>query len=524
MKLGYPFYRRWSLKRKLFLAISLLILCSILLVSSLTYNRYAKDIAEQSTTQVQQLIEQLAINTDTYLDELFRLCLSPYYNKDVMDQLQHTPLNKQEQLSKKRIIEDFLREVMTIPREDILRVYILSDDIYYSAKTPHSPVSSDFENESWYQDAVSSNETVFIPVYTEQSGGYTLSIFSVIQQLKSLENTNNVLGVIRVDANYAGIEKVCNKVNIKEHGALFIVDSSNNIIYDHSNLSDEVTKEKIFSIARDNIEIPVSADLNNETYIVNSQSIASVDWTVIAVNSYSDLIKNVVITRNYTLLLAFLCSVAGIAIALIFVRRFLKPLYKTVELMKHVKSGDLTVRADTDCTSEIAYLNKSFNDMLSRIQSMITRDNRLTKQVYEAKYLQKEAQFDALYNQIRPHFLFNTFNTISLLIKCKRDKEAVKCIDELSLMLRGMINTDRNISLASELKIAESYLSLLKRRHDSLSYSIDLDPAHSEYMLPALTIQPIVENAYIHGFDQIHDSASICISTREDNRHLLICN
>jgi len=517
-------HKRWSLKRRLFAAISLLVMCSILLVSSLTYSRYTEDFSEKSSKQLQQLIEQLAINTDTYINELFRLCLSPYYREDVMKQLELKPSNSQEKLEKKRAIEGFLREVMTIPRQDILRVYILTDDIYDSTKTLHSLdfSSNSFKDKPWYDEAVSTNETVFIPVYTEQYGGYDQSIFSVVQKLKSLKDTNRVLGVIRVDANYAGIEDVCDKVSVLDNSALFIVDSSNNVIYKNSNLPTEISAENLFNLAQHMSNTYMTTKLNNKMYIINSQEITSTDWTIIAVNSYDDLTKDIAITRHYTLLLTILCSAVGVTIAVLFVRRFLGPLYKTVDLMRCVQSGDLTVRADTSSADEIAYLNESFNEMLARIQTMIDRDTRLTKQVYEAKYLQKEAQYDALYNQIRPHFLFNTLNTISLLIKCKRDTEAIKSIDELSVMLRGMINTDRDITLAAELKIVESYLSLQKRRRDSLSYSIELDPAHREYTLPALTVQPIVENAYIHGCDPKSDPAGIRISTSSDDEHLYI--
>jgi two-component system sensor histidine kinase YesM len=517
-------HKRWSLKRRLFAAISLLVMCSILLISSLTYSRYTEDFSEKSSKQIQQLIEQLAINTDTYINELFRLCLSPYYREDVMKQLAHTPSNNQEKLEKKRVIEGFLREVMTIPRNDILRVYILTDDIYDSTKTLHSLdfSSSSFKDKPWYEEAVSTNETVFIPVYTEEHGGYNQSIFSVVQNLKSLKDTNRVLGVIRVDANYAGIEDVCDKVSIMENSALFIVDSSNNMIYKNSHLPADVSVERISDLAHSITNTYLTTELNGKTYIINSQKITSTDWTIIAVNSFNDLTKDIAMTRNYTLLLTVLCSAVGAAIAVIFVRRFLGPLYKTVDLMRCVQSGDLSVRADTSSADEIAYLNESFNEMLSRIQTMIERDTRLTKQVYEAKYLQKEAQYDALYNQIRPHFLFNTLNTISLLIKCKRDTEAIKSIEELSVMLRGMINTDKDITLAAEMKIVESYLSLQKRRRDSLSYSIELEPALREYMLPALTVQPIVENAYIHGCDPKGDPAVIRISTFSDDEYLYI--
>ena len=128
--------------------------------------------------------------------------------------------------------------------------------------------------------------------------------------------------------------------------------------------------------------------------------------------------------------------------------------------MNQVQAGNLDVRASTQATDEIAYLNSAFNRMLEQIQDMLLQETRLSKQVYEAKYLQKQAQFDALYHQIQPHFLFNTLNTISLLIKCGRNADAISGIDQLAVLLRGMANANREIDLKSELKITESYLHL----------------------------------------------------------------
>ncbi len=91
MKRIFFLFKHGSLKKNILITVSLLIPGSILLISSLTYSRYTDDILNQSNMQIQQLIEQVAINTDTYIEELFRLCHSPYYNEEVMQQLQYTP-------------------------------------------------------------------------------------------------------------------------------------------------------------------------------------------------------------------------------------------------------------------------------------------------------------------------------------------------------------------------------------------------------------------------------------------------
>jgi len=115
-------YRDWSLKRKLLVIMSMLIIISVTLVSILSYQRYSDYFTEQTKEQTQQIIEQIGINVDTYLDELFRMSLAPYYNNSIMAELETQPKNDLEKLDKQRKIENFLGSVMILPRDDILRV------------------------------------------------------------------------------------------------------------------------------------------------------------------------------------------------------------------------------------------------------------------------------------------------------------------------------------------------------------------------------------------------------------------
>ncbi|MEN6562608.1 MAG: histidine kinase, partial [Christensenella sp.] len=481
--------KRYQLKARLLAVISLLVFSSVVLVSTLGFMRYSEDLLDQTATQTQQLIEQIALNTGNYINELSRLCMSPYYNEQIMRLLATAPESSTEQLEKRRTIENYLSEVMTIPRKDILRVYILADEVYTSTRTSHTlDFSADYKSEGWYQEALGTSKTVFIPARIERDGAYSITIFSMAQRLRSLSNSSETLGVIRADANYSGIKDVLDDVQLLKKSALFIIDSANSIIYQHSGLPSGLSTTDLF-LSIISGSAPARVSLGGEWYIVNTQSVKDTDWTVIAVTAQASLMQNVSSARNFTILLAFFCAGLGLFVSILFVRSFLKPIYETVDVMREAQGGDLSVRARSNRAEEIDYVNRSFNELLCRISEMMEREVQLTKEKYEAEFLQKVAQYDALYNQIRPHFLFNTLSTVSLLIKSKRYPDAVRSIEDLSVLLRGMVNADRDITFSAELKIAECYLSLQEQRHDCLHYRIDLDPRLAECKLPALTIQ-----------------------------------
>ena len=513
-----------SVKQKLFLMISVLILVSVYAATILSDRSYRNDLIAQSTQSTRQLLEQLSINLDTYIDELFRLCLSPYYNKRVMEQLESTPATAAERLNKQRIIEDYLTEVMTLPRSDILRAYIFSNGVYSSSKTRVGSALDGYSKEEWYQQALSSHTAVFLPAHHEGAGRGALEVFSVVQRINSMSNSSNPVGVIRVDANYQGIKAVCDRAGIQVGGALFIWDDAGNQMYSNNQTGQAELAAALNTSHpfESNIE-DFSFRLEGQEYLVHSQRLRTTDWRIIDVHSMHVLTAAAESARNKALAFALLCAVLGVAVSIPLVRVFLRPMFHITQLMHTAQSGDLTVRAVSGGHDEFSYLADSFNNMLAQIQEQTARNDLLTRQIYEARYLEKEAQYTALCNQIQPHFLFNALNTIHLLIKTDQSEEAVQSIAMLATLLRGMVNAGREISLRAEMKLVESYLSLQQKRYRGLQYTLPDVTAWETYLLPALTIQPIVENALVHGCEPKRGGAQITVTLKETADALLLC-
>lgn len=514
---------RGSVKQKLLLMISVLILISVSAATILSDRSYRNDLIAQSTQSTRQLLEQLSINLDTYIDELFRLCLSPYYNKRVMEQLESTPTTAAEKLNKQRIIEDYLAEVMTLPRSDILRASIFSNGVYSSSKTRISAAMDGYSKEAWYQQALSSRTAVFLPAHHEGEGRGSLEVFSVVQRINSMSNSANPVGVIRVDANYQGIKAVCDRAGIQAGGALFIWDDAGNQMYSN-NQTEQAELAAALNAAHpfeSDVEV-FSFRLADKEYLVHSQRLRTTDWRIIDIHSMYVLTAAAESARNKALAFALLCAVLGVAISIPLVKVFLRPMFHITQLMHTAQSGDLTVRAVSGGHDEFSYLADSFNTMLAQIQEQTARNDLLTRQIYEARYLEKEAQYTALCNQIQPHFLFNALNTIHLLIKTDQSEEAVQSIAMLATLLRGMVSAGREISLCAEMKLVESYLSLQQKRYRGLQYALPDVTEWETYLLPALTIQPIVENALVHGCEPKRGGAKIIVTLEETADALLL--
>ncbi|KRE58007.1 cache domain-containing sensor histidine kinase [Paenibacillus sp. Soil750] len=513
--------KQWSIKFKLLIMTGLLILLSVILVSFVSYHQYTKDFENQSTERVQQIIEQASLNIDNYLDDLSRLSVAPYRNSAVMAALETThPDSEIEQLKKTRTIEDFLDEIMIIPRNDILTVFVLTDTAYSSGRVQTNIDSKvDFHNFNWYTEALSTQESIFVPAHMQQIiKNPKNKVFSIVRQLRSTKDTEKIIGIIKVDANYSGIEAIGNKVNMGSKGGLFIVDADQNLIFSNVKGGHELD---LYQTMLKTSHSKTTIRLDNENYLLNATPISRANWTVVAVNSVAELNHNAVKTRNIAFLMAIISSFLAILVYFFFIKRYLNPLLTIVKLMKEIDHGNLSVTFPNNRHDEIGYLGSSFNEMVHRIQEMLEENTKLVREVYEANFLQKEAQIKALFNQIRPHFIFNTLNMISLLMQSGKEEQAVDQINKLSSLLRGMTNWDKEITLGQEISLLEAYLSIQSSRFGGrLEYTITIANSLTSYYIPALLLQPAVENAVIHGCEMKKEKTIIHIYSDEDDTNL----
>lgn len=156
---------------------------------------------------------------------------------------------------------------------------------------------------------------------------------------------------------------------------------------------------------------------------------------------------------------------------------------------------------------EVNHLSSAFTEMSEEIQ-------RLLKEKYANEVLLKESELKALQAQINPHFLFNTLLTISWKARANNDMESYEMITALSSLLNASIYTQNTklIPLKEELKNVQYYLKIQKIRFgDRLSYDIDVDSRLMDRPILKLCLQPLVENAVVHGLENKIENGNIFI-------------
>ena len=196
-----------------------------------------------------------------------------------------------------------------------------------------------------------------------------------------------------------------------------------------------------------------------------------------------------------SILIAVLIAVVAVS-AVMIVSGILQPIRQLNSVTEKIAQGDFNARAQVNSDDEVAELAVSFNKMAGNMQSLIDK-------VKEDERKMRKADLRLLQEQIQPHFLYNTLDTIVWLIESNEPDEAVTMVVTLSDFFREILSKGKEfISIKEEEKHISSYLQIQEMRYrDILEYDIQLDQVIYKYQILKLTLQPVVENALYHGIN-----------------------
>lgn len=229
-------------------------------------------------------------------------------------------------------------------------------------------------------------------------------------------------------------------------------------------------------------------------YFLLYEPIPGCDWLLIEQMSVESIFSSLTQVRSVIFITLFICTML-IAIALIIASRsILIRVARIEEKMGEVADNDLTVRLPVIRNDEFGRIESTFNIMVEDI-------NRLVQQVRSSEREKRIAEMDFLHAQINSHFIHNTLTSIRFMLDMNKVQEAGEMIFYFSKLLRQTLSRSAEfIPLRDELGTLYSYVALQKYRYQNafeVSYEVAEDVMDT--MVPALLLQPVVENAIFHG-------------------------
>lgn len=214
-------------------------------------------------------------------------------------------------------------------------------------------------------------------------------------------------------------------------------------------------------------------------------------------------------------------TVMSILLAVWISRSITVPVSRLVSRVKQISKGELQHNTLTyPAKDELGLLAGAFEQMSGDLLVMMEKD----KQSLEKDRLVKALELQALQSQINPHFLFNTLNVLSKLSLLEGAEKTSDLIISMSNLLRyNLRNLTHPVTLEDEVRHVKEYFIIQQARfRDRITLEMDIDPMSLKQPIPALTLQPLVENAFLHGIERMEKDAVIRLEIKNDAEGIFI--
>ena len=229
-----------------------------------------------------------------------------------------------------------------------------------------------------------------------------------------------------------------------------------------------------------------------DQYVATSEPLRN-GWRIVAVVP-SDVYRAEINQLSGALIIGSLVILALAAVTAVVIADGLsRPIQQLSADMRAFGEGDLDKRSEVSRSDEIGRLGGSFNAMADNINGLVER-------VYTEQNARREFEVRSLRMQLNPHFLYNTLDTINWMARSEGADDAGVMASSLGSLLRATIDAKDNVPLEEEIEKLRHYLQIQGYRYgDRLTVAFEIDPATTHFLVPTLILQPLVENAIIHG-------------------------
>ncbi len=497
--------RRMTLKKKLIWNYCLICTIPLLTLAVFMVNRMTADAQRETEQHAEQLSRQVGDAMNVYMG-IFRE-LSDYLVES-MESEADLPNADELMLRRHRNV------LSTYP--EIVGIAVANEDDKFLG-TGMRRVSRDLlVNEEWFRKAPERGGGIAVLNSSEGKIVITNEAYSA-DQIFSVMGTGEINGkktVILMDIKKDVLGSLIDSVSDSSDSFVFIEDDSGNIVYTPVSPVVYRIDEKGLAIGDGQQE---TLKIQGNEYLLSASLEQQSGWKFISVTSLIEQQRKVMRMYLISIVSAILLVLVIIFISNRLAESFNRPIQKLTKQMQLVEQGDLSVRANLKYHDEIGTLGDNFDHMLDRM-------NTLVEDIQTEKQRTLQARLKSLQEQIKPHFLYNTLDTINWMAREHGADDVVRMVEALTNMLRvGLSQGKDYITVREEIEQVRNYLYIQSVRYENkLSYEFDIDENCMEIVIPKLILQPLVENSIYHGIKLKKEGGSILVSAKRDATKLYL--
>lgn len=512
-----------SISNKLIVSFSVIVIFMVTL-SAIDFSYYKNDKINTTLNTVNQMNSQTVSELDSYLSDLSNLSkLSLFFTKpNIIEALQISNSNPYSFVTSEDDFSFLIDSIFSL-KNDLHSVFLFNmngQSIYKIANG--SSLSSTYypSDEPWFKNTIDAfGSPVITPTYTlnniTDNSSDSNIIFSVSRALVDY-STGSVVGVISLNGSIESISDLINTLKIYDGQRILLVGSSNEIIYDTvpDSISNILSEEELNRL--NNSVVSDTRILSKNNNISTAYFSESFGWKLYNIIPYNSLNKDINRLRNFSYVITLFFIIISLFFIIVISKQIVHPIRVLSRKMKLVENGDFDISVKIDSADEVGELSESFNTMTERLSNLIN-------EVYISELNQKELELKMLQNQINPHFLYNTLESIHMMAEANDDFEVSKMSTDLGKILRYGLNTTVSmVTVKDELNNIKTYMELQRIRLDNIdSLVINVDASLLNHKIVKLVFQPIVENSIYHGLSSVYTGGVITVTSKVEDSNLV---
>lgn len=482
--------------------------CVLIPACTLLYVYYLKStstIEEEVAASMLQTMKQCDINISSKLsnieaisDELF---MNPILQEFVGDENGDDILY---QYTQSKEIKEKL--VMVKNSKDIyrIRIFVNGNKLASSEKVNFFSID-DLKNKLWYENVINNYGRIYWSgaykeTYPESNEVYVISCARIIKHSYNYIDND---GVLMIDIPESNIYSILSDTNT-QNNKVFILDSEGKIVSDSDKdmLGKEIKDKKKIDFIYKNDSGIEKINEDGRRHIVVYQTIQTNGWKLVSEMDIRGFVKNSTILNNITVFLMIIITILIIAFGIFLIFAHVvdvmnQQVKNMVVVAEQVGINDMDVSFTANTKGDLTSLEKHVNIMIQKIRALM-------EEAYQSKIKEREAQVNALQAQINPHFLYNTLDTINWMAVKIGANEISFIVNTLAKYFRLSLSNGKTIvTIKDELELIKVYLTIQQIRYKkAIEFEFRIDDVVNDYSIQKLTLQPIVENAIVHGLQK----------------------
>ena len=508
--------KRWwntSIRNKFLLSYISVLIISMILFGAQSFNNSSSSVREQNCSFTEQILALARERLDSQMRDIENALDSVQANRYILNALSEED-EKMYWSMLPRIEEELSSVDLFHKRISSVQLYTLNlppvPSLYASDMVLHHTVS---QQEPWFSQTMQNGGRTSWTVFYSSVGEETITASRVIYESRQLSQP---IGVIRMNVDLLPFLEVIDHIQLGDTGKIFLIWQNSIITVDSPGFLKDMTNNlKFFRTIRSADKQITYVDIDNIQYLLGFERIPDTELIIAAMVPARELDGTINAIGKTILQTGTLSLILGILIALMIASMIARPITRLSSVMQNFED-DVNVRVKTKSRDELGQLYSSFNKMMDKIQNLISEVNLLS-------HKQKDAELKALQAQINPHFLYNTLESINWLAVRSGETEISDMVSLLGSFFRHSLNNGREfLTVENELQQVESFVAIEQIRFkDKFDVIWDVSPEILRYTMLKLTLQPIVENCIVHGFNEIDYKGKIIIEGREQGEDLV---